>query len=50
MEHHAMTGQLGVIYLLCFTRPYRHARHYVGTGPMTCSTGSTLTPAATARD
>ena len=25
-----MTGQLGVIYLLCFTEPYRHARHYVG--------------------
>jgi predicted GIY-YIG superfamily endonuclease len=25
-----MTGQLGVIYLLCFSRPYRHARHYCG--------------------
>jgi predicted GIY-YIG superfamily endonuclease len=25
-----MTGQQGVIYLLCFTRPYKHARHYVG--------------------
>jgi predicted GIY-YIG superfamily endonuclease len=25
-----MTGQLGVIYMLCFTQPYRHARHYVG--------------------
>jgi len=24
-----MTGQVGVIYLLCFTQPYRHARHYV---------------------
>ena len=26
----AMTGQLGVIYMLCFSQPYRHARHYVG--------------------
>ena len=25
-----MTGQLGVIYMLHFDRPYRHARHYVG--------------------
>ena len=25
-----MTGQLGVIYMLCFHQPYRHARHYVG--------------------
>ncbi len=25
-----MTGQLGVIYMLHFERPYRHARHYVG--------------------
>ncbi len=25
-----MTGQLGVIYLLHFDQPYRHARHYVG--------------------
>jgi predicted GIY-YIG superfamily endonuclease len=25
-----MTGQLGVIYMLCFSQPYRHARHYVG--------------------
>lgn len=25
-----MTGQPGVIYLLCFHRPYRHARHCVG--------------------
>jgi hypothetical protein len=25
-----MTGQTGVIYLLCFTQPYRHARHYTG--------------------
>jgi hypothetical protein len=25
-----MTGQLGVIYTLCFHQPYRHARHYVG--------------------
>jgi hypothetical protein len=24
-----MTGQLGVIYMLHFDRPYRHARHYV---------------------
>jgi len=23
-------GQLGVIYMLHFDRPYRHARHYVG--------------------
>src|SRR5262249_53531587 len=25
-----MIGQLGVIYMLHFDRPYRHARHYVG--------------------
>ena len=25
-----MTGQLGVIYMLHFHQPYRHARHYVG--------------------
>jgi len=25
-----MTGQLGVIYLLHFTQPYQHARHYTG--------------------
>jgi hypothetical protein len=25
-----MTGQPGVIYMLHFDRPYRHARHYVG--------------------
>jgi predicted GIY-YIG superfamily endonuclease len=25
-----MTGQLGVIYLLHFERPYQHARHYTG--------------------
>jgi predicted GIY-YIG superfamily endonuclease len=25
-----MTGQLGVIYMLHFDRPYRHAKHYVG--------------------
>ena len=25
-----MIGQLGVVYLLCFSRPYRHARHYCG--------------------
>jgi hypothetical protein len=25
-----MTGQLGVCYTLCFHRPYKHARHYVG--------------------
>jgi predicted GIY-YIG superfamily endonuclease len=24
------TGQLGVIYMLHFDQPYRHARHYVG--------------------
>jgi predicted GIY-YIG superfamily endonuclease len=25
-----MTGQLGVIYMLHFDRPYQHARHYTG--------------------
>jgi hypothetical protein len=25
-----MTGQLGVIYMLHFDKPYQHARHYVG--------------------
>jgi predicted GIY-YIG superfamily endonuclease len=30
MEHPGMTGQLGVIYMLHFHQPYRHARHYVG--------------------
>ena len=25
-----MTGQLGIIYMLHFSQPYRHARHYVG--------------------
>lgn len=25
-----MTGHLGVIYMLHFHQPYRHARHYVG--------------------
>jgi hypothetical protein len=25
-----MTGQLGVIYMLHFHRPYKHAMHYVG--------------------
>ncbi len=25
-----MTGQLGICYMLCFHRPYRHAKHYVG--------------------
>jgi predicted GIY-YIG superfamily endonuclease len=25
-----MSGQLGVIYLLHFDQPYKHARHYVG--------------------
>jgi hypothetical protein len=25
-----MTGQPGVIYMLHFDQPYRHARHYVG--------------------
>ena len=25
-----MTGQPGVVYMLHFSRPYRHARHYVG--------------------
>lgn len=26
----AITSQLGVIYMLHFHQPYRHARHYVG--------------------
>ena len=43
-----MTGQLGVIYMLHFHQPYQHARHYVGTGPRTYSTGSTSTPPGTA--
>ena len=30
LEHPAMTGQLGVIYMLHFDQPYKHARHYVG--------------------
>jgi predicted GIY-YIG superfamily endonuclease len=30
MEHPAMTGQLGIIYLLHFDQPYKHARHYTG--------------------
>jgi predicted GIY-YIG superfamily endonuclease len=30
MEDPAMNGQLGVIYMLHFDRPYRHARHYTG--------------------
>jgi predicted GIY-YIG superfamily endonuclease len=25
-----MTGQLGVIYMLCFSGYYQHAKHYVG--------------------
>jgi len=25
-----MTGQPGVIYMLHFHQPYRHAKHYVG--------------------
>ena len=25
-----MTGQLGVVYLLHFDKPYKHARHYTG--------------------
>jgi predicted GIY-YIG superfamily endonuclease len=25
-----MNGQLGVVYLLHFDQPYKHARHYVG--------------------
>lgn len=25
-----MTGQLGIVYLLHFERPYQHARHYTG--------------------
>ena len=43
LEHPAMTGQPGVIYMLHFHRPYKHARHYVGwTDDL--STGSTSTP------
>ena len=30
-----MTGQLGVVYMLHFTEPYKHARHYASTGPAT---------------
>jgi predicted GIY-YIG superfamily endonuclease len=30
LEHQAMTGQLGIVYMLHFDRPYQHARHYVG--------------------
>jgi hypothetical protein len=26
----AAAGQVGVIYLLHFDRPYKHARHYTG--------------------
>jgi predicted GIY-YIG superfamily endonuclease len=26
----AMTGPLGVVYMLHFDQPYQHARHYVG--------------------
>jgi predicted GIY-YIG superfamily endonuclease len=25
-----MTSQPGICYMLCFDRPYQHARHYVG--------------------
>jgi predicted GIY-YIG superfamily endonuclease len=25
-----MTGQVGVVYMLHFDKPYQHARHYVG--------------------
>jgi predicted GIY-YIG superfamily endonuclease len=25
-----MTGQLGIIYMLHFSQPYKHARHYTG--------------------
>lgn len=25
-----MSGPVGVIYLICFDRPLKHARHYVG--------------------
>lgn len=25
-----MTGEAGIIYLIHFDRPYRHARHYLG--------------------
>ncbi len=31
---------LGIVYMLHFHQPYRHARHYVG-WTTTCSTGST---------
>jgi hypothetical protein len=26
----AQTGQVGVVYLLHFSKPYKHARHYTG--------------------
>jgi predicted GIY-YIG superfamily endonuclease len=25
-----MTGQLGIVYMLHFSQPYKHARHYTG--------------------
>ena len=42
-----LAGQLGVVYLLHFDRPYQHARHYVGP-KKTCSLASTGTLADTA--
>jgi predicted GIY-YIG superfamily endonuclease len=30
MVRPVMTGQLGICYMLHFSQPYRHARHYVG--------------------
>jgi hypothetical protein len=38
--------QLGIIYMLHFSQPYRHAKHYVGW--RTSSTASTGTPQGTA--
>ena len=25
-----MTSKIGIIYLICFDKPYHHARHYLG--------------------
>ena len=39
--------QTGVIYMLHFDQPYKHAKHYVG-WTADLSTGSTSTPKGTA--
>ena len=42
-----MTGQLGIVYLLHFDRPYQHARHYTGwTGDDVLDPASSGTPPA----